>query len=81
MDTSEANIILVETTSIGFISTDIDCSPLFNWLSPDVFDTPTDHAPADRSTTDGLSIDGVDTSSASCLANRLSTNETTLLTM
>jgi hypothetical protein len=58
-----------ENSSIDFILVDTDCSPLANWISANVFDTPFDRGLVDRSSADGLCVDGVDTSSINRLVD------------
>jgi hypothetical protein len=50
----------LESSSIDFISAYIHCSPSVDWVSTVVSNTPVDCAPADRSSTDGLSADDND---------------------
>jgi hypothetical protein len=59
----------VESSSVNFILADINHSPSDNWVSVNVFDTLTDRALADRPSTDGLPVDGVDILSSNRLAD------------
>jgi hypothetical protein len=69
MDISGAEVIPAESLPINFVSADIDRSPSTDWVSVDVFHTPGDGAPTDRSSADGLSVDDVNTFSTDRLAN------------